>query len=366
MNSFWDNYLFGNSTRDWITAIAIIVGSVILLHIIKTIVIAQLKKLSVKTHTTIDDFLVQSIERSVLPFFYLLSIYFGLSYLSFGENTEKILRIAILVASTFFTIRIITSFINYAVNKAARSHHGAGEKSTQARGIVVIVNIIVWIIGIVFLVDNLGYDITTLVAGLGIGGIAIALAAQTVLGDLFSYFVIFFDKPFEIGDFIIIGDKMGTVEYVGIKTTRIRALSGEQLIVSNTDLTNSRVQNFKRMETRRVVFSISIAYETSAEKLKKIPSMIKKIIEEQPELKFDRAHFLSLADSSLKFEVVYFVASADYNLYMDRQQQINLSIFEQFENDGIEFAYPTQKIYVAATDNFENNNSEQRKRHVVN
>jgi small-conductance mechanosensitive channel len=250
------------------------------------------------------------------------------------------------VAATFFVIRLITSIISYLVENFTRSQQDAETKRKQARGIVVIVNIIVWVIGIVFLIDNLGYDITTLVAGLGIGGIAIALAAQAVLGDLFSYFVIFFDKPFEIGDFIIIGDKMGTVEYIGIKTTRIRALSGEQLIVSNTDLTNSRVQNYKRMETRRVVFSIGVLYETPAEKLKQIPSLIKEIIERQPELTFDRVHFSSFESSSLKFEIVYFVASADYNLYMDKQQLINLGIFEEFEKENIEFAYPTQKIYV--------------------
>jgi small-conductance mechanosensitive channel len=346
MNSFWEKMLWGNSIKDWIIAIGIIAVSIFLLHILKKIVLAQLKKWSKKTNTTIDDFLVLSIERSVLPFFYLLSAYFGLSYLSFGEKTENILRIALLVAATFFAIRLITSIISYVVENFTRSQQDAETKRKQARGIVVIVNIIVWIIGIVFLIDNLGYDITTLVAGLGIGGIAIALAAQAVLGDIFSYFVIFFDKPFETGDFIIIADKMGTVEYIGIKTTRIRALSGEQLIVSNTDLTNSRVQNYKRMETRRVVFSIGVLYETPAEKLKQIPRLIKEIIERQPELTFDRVHFSSFESSSLKFEIVYFVSGADYNLYMDKQQRINLAIFEEFEKENIEFAYPTQKIYV--------------------
>jgi len=346
MDSFWEKTLWGNMIKDWTIAIGIIVLSILLLHIVKRIVLTQLKKWSRRTNTTIDDFLVISIERSVLPFFYLLSVYVGLSYLAFGVKTQNILKIAILIATTFFAIRLITSVIRYMVENFTRSQQDAEIKRKQARGIVVIVNIIIWIIGIVFLIDNLGYDITTLVAGLGIGGIAIALAAQAVLGDLFSYFVIFFDKPFEIGDFIIIGDKMGTVEYIGIKTTRIRALSGEQLIVSNTDLTNSRVQNYKRMETRRVVFSIGVLYETPSEKLKKIPSIVKEIIESQAELKFDRVHFSSFGNFSLNFEIVYFVSSADYNLYMDKQQAINLSIFKEFEKEKIEFAYPTQKIYV--------------------
>ncbi len=346
MDKFLEKIFLGNSIKDWAIALVIITGSVLLLRLVKNIVLKQLKNWSQKTNTTIDDFLVLSIERSVLPFFYLLSVYFGLSYLSFGERIHNILKIAILVAATFFTIRLITSVISYLVENFTRSQQDAETKRKQARGIVIIVNIVVWIIGIVFLIDNLGYDITTLVAGLGIGGIAIALAAQAVLGDLFSYFVIFFDKPFEIGDFIIIGDKLGTVEYIGIKTTRIKSLSGEQLIISNTDLTNSRVQNFKRMERRRVVFSIGVLYETPAYKLKLIPGIIKKIIEEQPDLQYDRVHFFKFGDFSLNFEIVYYIPGADYNLYMDRQQQINLAIFEEFENQNIEFAYPTQKIYV--------------------
>jgi small-conductance mechanosensitive channel len=285
-------------------------------------------------------------ERSVLPFFYLLSIYAGLSYLALEPRIQNVLKIAVLVAGTFFTIRLVTSAISYFVHNFTRSQIDAELKRKQARGILIVTNIIVWILGIIFLIDNLGYDITTLVAGLGIGGIAIALAAQAVLGDLFSYFVIFFDKPFEIGDFIIIGDKMGTVEYIGIKTTRLRALGGEQLIISNTDLTNSRVQNYKRMQKRSVLFSVGVLYETHPDKLKKIPELIKKIIQEQPDVEFDRAHLSKFGNFSVDYEVVYYITGADYNIYMDKQQSINLEIFEHFHNEGISFAYPTQTIYL--------------------
>jgi small-conductance mechanosensitive channel len=346
MNSFWEESFWGNTISDWAIAILIIVTSILLLRLVKKIVQTQLKRWSRRTNTTIDDFLVLAVEKSVLPLFYILAIYSGLTYLSLGEKIHDVLRIAILLAGTFFTIRLITSVITYLVENFTRTQADAEIKRKQARGIIIIVKIVIWIMGIVFLIDNLGYDITALVAGLGIGGIAIALAAQTVLGDLFSYFVIFFDKPFEIGDFIILGDKMGTVEYIGIKTTRIRALGGEQLVVSNTDLTNSRVQNYKRMEQRRVVFSIGVLYETAAEKLKKIPEIIKGVIELQPDLQFDRVHFSVFGDFSLNFEIVYYISGADYNLYMDRQQAINLAIFEEFQNENIEFAYPTQKIYV--------------------
>jgi small-conductance mechanosensitive channel len=198
------------------------------------------------------------------------------------------------------------------------------------------------------------------VAGLGIGGIAIALAAQTILGDLFSYLVIFFDKPFEIGDFIILEDKMGTVEYIGIKTTRIRTLGGEQLICSNTDLTNSRVHNFKRMQERRVVFSFGVVYDTTTTKLKLIPGIIKQAIESLRETRFDRAHFKSFGNSSLDFEVVYYILTPDYNLYMDKQQAINMSIFESFEREQIEFAYPTQTLFLRGNERLHENDSGDR------
>ena len=366
MNSFWEKIFWGNTTKDWAIVISIIFGSILLLRLIKKIVVAQLKRWSQRTNTTIDDFLVLSIEKSVLPFFYILAIYSGLSFLSLGEKTQNVLRIAILLAGTFFTIRLITSVITYMVENFTRTQEDGEIKRKQARGIIIIVNIIIWVVGIVFLIDNLGYDITTLVAGLGIGGIAIALAAQAVLGDLFSYFVIFFDKPFEIGDFIILGDKMGTIEYVGIKTTRIRALGGEQLVVSNTDLTNSRVQNFKRMEKRRVVFSIGVLYETAADKLKKIPGIIKSKIESQPDLQFDRAHFSAFGDFSLNFEIVYYIPTADYNTYMDRQQAINMAIFEEFQKEKIEFAYPTQKIYLDANNNGLTKSNEKKEYHKSN
>jgi small-conductance mechanosensitive channel len=206
--------------------------------------------------------------------------------------------------------------------------------------------VVIWVGGFLFLIDNLGYDITTLVAGLGIGGIAIALAAQTILGDLFSYLVIFFDKPFEIGDFIVVEDKMGTVEYIGIKTTRLRTLGGEQLICSNTDLTNSRVHNYKRMQERRVVFGLGVIYGTRAAQLKIIPKLIRDIIESIDGTRFDRAHFKSFGDFSLNFEVVFYVLSADYNRYMDIQEAINTQIFEVFEKEEIEFAFPTQTLFM--------------------
>jgi small-conductance mechanosensitive channel len=219
-------------------------------------------------------------------------------------------------------------------------------KKRDVKGIVPIIKVVIWSIGIIFLLDNLGFKINTVIAGLGIGGIAVALAAQALLGDLFSYFSILFDRPFEIGDFIIVGDYLGTIEHIGIKTTRIRSLSGEQLVFSNTDLTNSRVRNYKRMQKRRVVFQLGVTYQTTLQQVKEIPQIITDVIKNVNDTVFDRAHFSSYGDFSLNFETVYNVLSSDYNKYMDIQQEINFAIKEEFEKRGIEFAYPTQTLFM--------------------
>lgn len=349
MNDYLNKLFAGNPIKTWIIAVAIIVFGFALLKVFRRIVFLRLKKWVVATKSRFDDFIIRTFEKNIFPFFYFLAIYAGLSYLEFNQRVNQVINVAMLTVGTFFVIRIVTSFISYVILNFVASKEENADKQKQVRGITLIASMIIWMLGLLFLVDNLGYDITTVIAGLGIGGIAIALAAQTVLGDLFSYFVIFFDKPFEIGDFIIVDDKMGTVEYVGIKTTRIRTLSGEQLVCSNTDLTNSRVHNYKKMEKRRVVFSLGVIYQTTTEKAKRIPQIIREIIEDLPDTQFDRAHFSAFGDFSLNFECVYFVSSADYNLYMDRQQAINLRLLEVFEEEEIEFAYPTQTLLFQST-----------------
>ncbi|MBS3811525.1 MAG: mechanosensitive ion channel family protein, partial [Halanaerobiales bacterium] len=203
-----------------------------------------------------------------------------------------------------------------------------------------------WLIAILFILDNLNIEIRGLITGLGIGGIAIAFAAQTILADIFSYFTIFLDRPFDIGDFIIIGDYKGVVEHIGIKTTRVRSLSGEQLVFSNNDLTNSRINNYKRMKTRRINFDFGVVYDTPLEKLKKIPQIVEEIITKIEKTDFDRAHFASYGEYSLIYQVVYYVNDSDYKVYMDLQEVINLKLKERFLSEGIEFAYPTHSLHI--------------------
>lgn len=346
MNNFWNIIFLGNSLLNWSIAIGIILVSWSVIRFGKTIVFNRLKTFSAKTHTNLDDFIVLLAERTLLPALYIVSVYGGISYLTIAPKFEKILHVAVLVASIFLITRAITSVIQYFIQSAINRKTGDTESKKQARGIILIANIVVWILALVFLINNLGYNITSVITGLGIGGVAIALASQTILGDLFNYFVIFFDKPFEVGDFIIVDTKMGVVEYIGVKSTRIRTLSGEQLICSNTDLTNSRVHNYKRMEKRRVVFSFGVVYDTAVEKMEAIPGLVKKIIESQESTQFDRAHFSGFGDFSLNFEVVYYILSADYNMFMDRQQAIYLALLKCFKNNGVEFAYPTQTLLI--------------------
>jgi small-conductance mechanosensitive channel len=346
MKEFLDQTLWGNTVERYLMAVGIFVGGIILIKIFKTIILHRLKKWAEKTETTLDDFLIKGIEKSIVPLLYYGAFYAGITSLTLNAQARKIIEIVSLVLLTFFIVRFISSTLMFTLTYFIKKQERGEEKARQLRGMTVLINIFVWVIGIVFLMDNLGFNISAVVAGLGIGGIAIALAAQAILGDLFSYFVIFFDRPFEVGDFINVGDKVGTVEYTGIKTTRVRALSGEQLVFANTDLTNSRIHNFKKMEKRRVVFKLGVVYQTLADTLAEIPSLVKEIIEKQPDTTFDRGHFATYGDFSLNFEFVYFVLSSDYVKFMDTQQRINLEIYKEFENRGIEFAYPTQTLFV--------------------
>ena len=342
---------YENTLRNYLIALGIIVVGFVAVRIFKSVVNNRLRKLSERTATNIDDYVIESINRFGIPILYAMVVYWALRYLALPERVDNILRIAITVVVTFFTIRFIANTLLLLLKAYVRRKEGGEEKVKQLRGIMIIVNVIIWSVGLLFLFDNLGFDVTTVIAGLGVGGIAVALAAQNILGDLFNYLVIFFDRPFEIGDFVIVDDKMGTVEFIGIKTTRLKSLSGEQLVFANSDLTSSRIHNYKRMQRRRIVFKLGVIYQTSLEQVKQIPAVLRAAVEAQNEheetVLFDRAHFASYGESSLNFEVVYNVLTGDYGKYMDVQQAINFRVYEEFERMGVEFAYPTRTLHMA-------------------
>lgn len=350
MQEFLNQTYFGNTLLDYVIALGSFITGAIIILIINKVVLVRLQRWAKTTDTKIDDFLLRGLEKSVIPILYVLAFYLSVKTLTLHPKAERAIDVISVILATFFIIKMITSIFRFGLDSyikmKADAEEDAERRLKQIRGITAIISFFIWVLGFVFLLDNLGFEITTVIAGLGIGGIAIALAAQAILGDLFSYFAIFFDRPFEIGDFIVIGEFRGNIEHIGIKTTRVRSLSGEQLVFGNSDLTSSRIQNFKRMDRRRVLFKLGVIYQTPAEKLEEAVKIVEQIIIDHPDVTYDRGHFASFGAFSLDFEFVYYVLSNDYNQYMDIQQDVNLRVFREFENRGIEFAYPTQTLYL--------------------
>ena len=336
---------YGNEIQAWLVALGIAAGSLLVLRLVEAVVIARLQRLTKKTSTVIDDIVIASIRKTKLIYLLIVGIYLGSRALELPERVHsfgwKTLIVAsLLQAGVWVSVGLQLWLEHY------RETEEDGANRTTMNALSFIGRIALWATILLLVLDNLGIDVTALVAGLGIGGIAIALAVQNILGDLFASLSIVLDKPFVNGDFIMVGDLLGSVEHIGIKTTRIRSLSGEQLVFSNADLLGSRIRNFGRMEQRRVVFSIGATYQTPADKLEAVPNIIQEAVEAQDNTRFDRSHFSSYGDFSLNFETVYYVHSADYNLYMDIQQAINLEIYRRFGEEGIEFAYPTQTLFL--------------------
>jgi small-conductance mechanosensitive channel len=344
MDELTKKIYFGNTIADYLIAVLIFIICILVVSILKRIAIKALRGWSKKTGAQIDGILIRLMQRFITPFLYYGAFYFSIKSLTLLPRVSNVFDSISAIIITFIVVRLAIETINYLLGSYFRRQNKDNEKQKQI--ITTLISILIWGLGTVFLLDNLGFKISAVVTGLGIGGVAVALAAQAVLKDFFSYFVIFFDRPFEIGDSITVGDKNGTIEQIGIKTTKLRALSGELIVFANADLTDSRIHNFKRMQKRRIAFKISVTYQTSTEQLEEIPSIIKGIIEDQQNVTFDRGHFSSLGDSGLDFEFVYFVNSPDYLEYMNVQQAINLKIFDVFNKKQIAFAYPTQTIFV--------------------
>jgi small-conductance mechanosensitive channel len=339
----------GNTIKTWLFALMVMVAVMVVLRILTGVVLRRLSAFAERTKTNLDDLVTELLKRTKWFFLLILSIYAATLVLTLPETVEKVIgkvtAIALLAQVAIWVSGFITLWLLH-YRKRKLEEDAASVMTFSALGFVS--KLVLWSVILLLILDNLGVNITALVAGLGVGGIAVALALQNILGDLFASLSIVLDKPFVIGDFIIVGDLLGTVEKIGLKTTRVRSLSGEQLVFSNNDLLQSRIRNYKRMFERRIIFHFGVTYQTSHQKLAAIPDMIREIVEAQKQVRFDRAHFKEYGDFSLNFEVVYYVKVPDYNIYMDIQQAINLAVYRRFEEQGIEFAYPTQTIYVQA------------------
>jgi small-conductance mechanosensitive channel len=345
-NGFWNQTFIGNSVRDYTTALMVLLTAILLFLLLQFIILTKLEKIAQKTKTDIDDVLIETVKNIKPPFYWFLSFYIAAKFLTFPPMADKILDSAIIILFVLQFLTAGSTFINYLFKKLANRQKDSSSKIAIGY-LTQITKITLWVIGILLILSNLGFNITSLIAGLGIGGIAIAFALQNILSDLFSSFAIWFDKPFVLDDVIKIGQHTGTVEKIGIKTTRIRSLQGEEIIISNKELTSAQIQNFKRLKERRAVFSIGVEYKTPSDKLQDIPLMVQKIIKDMPQARFDRAHFARFDDSALVFEIVYYVESKEYSVFMDIQQAINLAIHETFQSKGINMAFPTQTIHLS-------------------
>jgi small-conductance mechanosensitive channel len=343
----FDQVYLGNSLLKWVIALPVAVAIYVALSVLRRMVGIRLKSFADRTTTDLDDFVADLVQvRTKKILFFALAIYGASLVLVLPPDVQKIILGAVFVL-LFLQVGLWgNGIISFLVTRRAAKDGEEGLNLEAYSVITWLAKAALWTIVVLLALNNLGIEITALVAGLGISGIAVALAVQNILGDLFASLSIVMDRPFVIGDFIIVGDQMGTVEHVGLKTTRVLSLSGEQIVFSNTDLLGSRIRNFRRMNERRVLFTLGMTYQTPADKLERIPGMIREIIEVQKQVRFDRAHFSNFGDFSLNFEIVYWVLDRDYALYMGIQQEINLALYRKFEEEKIEFAYPTQTIFL--------------------
>ncbi|WP_166827659.1 mechanosensitive ion channel family protein [Thalassoroseus pseudoceratinae] len=359
LNQFWhetvvdfvdrilpEGQLLNSTAHQWATAIAIFVAGFMFLPAIKGIIRLRVKAIADRRDENCwSHGLVKMVAATRFWFLVMLSLFLATLALSLPRRGVEFNRSAIIVALVLQAAIWMNALIKFGMERYIKLRAEDASAITTAKAIAFLVRCALWAVALLMVLSNLGVDVTTLVASLGVGGIAVALAAQNILGDLFASLSIVMDKPFVLGDFIIVGDMMGTVQHIGLKTTRVQSLSGEQLVFPNSDLLSSRIRNFKRMQERRIVFTIGVTYQTPSEQVKAIPDMLKTAVEAQNDVRFDRAHFKSYGDSALLYETVYYVMKPDYNLYMDIQQKINYHLLDKFTDENIEFAYPTQTVF---------------------
>lgn len=334
---------FGNAARQYLEAIGIFVVAFSFFGLLQSVVISRLEAFAKASSTTIDDAAIR-IVKSIRPGFYAyVAVFLAYQRLAFPEVIDQIAGAVLVIWIAYQVVIALQILIDYVISRWQKNDDVA---TTSAYNFLAsIVKVLLWVFAFIFVLSNFGVNITTFIAGLGIGGIAIAFALQNILSDLFSSFAIYFDKPFVIGDTIQVGKTMGTVEKIGIKTTRIKSLQGEEVVLSNQKITSEDIQNFGKMEERRNVFQFGILYETPIEKVRAVPDMVRDVFEDINDVRLDRVHFKNLGDSALIFEVTFFALKSDYEFLLDTQQYVNLELMERFKKEKIEFAYPTQVIY---------------------
>lgn len=332
---------------DALIAAGVALGIFAFLAVAQRLLLNRWGKFAEGTANSLDDDLVAVLRRTQWWFLLVVGLFVGTLHLDLPGQGHQLVQSVAGLALLLQAGLWLSTFLTQRLERYRLKRRETDPGSAMTLGAVNFIGrIVLWSIILLLALDNLGIDVTALIAGLGVGGIAVALAVQNILGDLFASLSIVLDKPFTVGDFLIIDDLLGSVEHVGLKTTRLRSLSGEQLVFSNSDLLASRIRNYGRMYERRVVFEIGVTYQTPRTKLETIPAILREAVEASNDTRFDRSHFKEYGAFSLNFETVYYVLTADYTRYMDIQQAVNLHIHQRFEEEGIEFAYPTQTVFV--------------------
>jgi len=339
-----------NTQQELMIAVGIGVASFLILFIVRAIVVKKLHLWSRRSETLWDDLLADVVASTHSILLAIVSMLIALSNLDLPSHFSAVMRsgftLILLLQVGLWAHRALRSWRSIQIARFQEAENSTA--ATNYGVIAFLAEMLLWIILFLLVLDNLGFNITTLVASLGVGGIAVALAVQNILGDLFASLSIALDKPFVVGDFIVIDGLMGTVKQVGLKTTRVQSLSGEELIFSNADLLKSRIRNYKRMTERRVVFQIGVEFGTSTQQLRRTNDILREVVDAQRDVRLDRSHFKTIGASSLDFEVVYYVLTPDYTQYMDIQQAINLQLIERLAVEGINFAFPTQTLHIAS------------------
>ncbi len=345
-NEIFEKTFLHNSVLEWLGAVALVLAIYLVGLYVRRLIRSSYQHSIQAERPEIVKVSLKTVGQTTALFIFIVAIFAASTTLEMSHKMSVFVKSALIMV-LFWQIGVWISTAVLAWLESARTVSKA-----QGLGVVeFMVGGVIWLMVVLLMLDNLGVNITSLIAGLGIGGVAVALAVQNVLGDLLASISITLDKPFVIGDFLVLDNFLGSVEHIGIKSTRLRSLSGEQIIIANTDLLKSRLRNYGRMLERRVVFQLLITYETPRDKLERIPGIVRAIIDGQADTRFDRCHFANFGHSSLEYEAVYYVLSADYNRYMDIQQEINFRIYDAFDQENIKFAYPTQKLLLESSFN---------------
>jgi small-conductance mechanosensitive channel len=339
-------YYSENEIQIWFKAVLVFVLIFITLYLFQTMILSRLRSLCMKTKIQADEILIDSIIQ-ISPFFYfMVSVWGAIQFLELPDLVVKIINWITLILLIYYVTRTVQKLSEYIINNHVfKERTGESNSGVIVKGFITqLTKVIIWGAAILVLFQNLGVQISVLLGGMGLAGLAVGFALQSVLEDIFAFFSIYFDRPFEIGDFVVLEEEKGVIEKIGIKSTRIRTLQGQELVVSNRELTSKRIHNYRKMQERRIVFSFGITYETDYKKLKKVNKIVKNIFNNIKRARLDRIHFHEFGDFSLNYEVVYYVLSQDYYEYMDTQEIINLALFQEFEREGISFAYPTKRV----------------------